>query len=114
MRATQACRIIGYALEEANEEGVIQVFANTSEHTVSEIARLRAELATLWDTVDRLEERLQQARRNNTEETDARVAVLKEENVKQREETEALKARLTALENALQREVLTNTSLAME
>ena len=31
MKATQACKIIGYALEDADQEGTIQVFANHGE-----------------------------------------------------------------------------------
>jgi hypothetical protein len=43
MRATGACRIAGYALEDADAPGVVQMFANLSDHPGSDMqARLQA------------------------------------------------------------------------
>src|SRR5262249_8053690 len=47
MKATGACRIIGYALEDANTEGTIQVFAHLSENSAPEVATLRGQVDTL-------------------------------------------------------------------
>jgi hypothetical protein len=47
MKATHACRIVGYALEDSAKEGTIQVFAHLSEHTVPEVANLEAKLKEL-------------------------------------------------------------------
>jgi hypothetical protein len=44
MKATGACKTIGYALEDADEDGMIQVFANTGESMAGEVAALRAEM----------------------------------------------------------------------
>ena len=38
-KAVQACRIIGYALEDADREGTIQVFAHLGEHAAPEVRR---------------------------------------------------------------------------
>ena len=72
MKATQACKIIGYALEDADQEGTIQVFANHGENAASEVASLRTQVQELKQT----------------------VADLKQENA-------ALDARLTTLEQAM-------------
>ena len=45
MKATDACKIIGYALEDAVQEGTIQVFANHGESVVAEVAALRTLVA---------------------------------------------------------------------
>jgi hypothetical protein len=47
MKATQACKIIGYALEDANAEGTIQVFAHLSESTATQVAALNKQLDEL-------------------------------------------------------------------
>ncbi|MBI3460424.1 hypothetical protein HY009_05790 [Candidatus Acetothermia bacterium] len=67
MRATQACKIIGYALEDADKEGTIQVFAHLSENAAPEVTQLRAkvqelqkELGQLTSTKDQKIEELQQ------------------------------------------------------
>lgn len=73
MKATGACQIIGYALEDADHEGQIQVFANHGESTAPAVTSLQAQVQTLEQT----------------------VADLKQESA-------ALDARLTALEKALQ------------
>lgn len=47
MKATGACRIIGYALEDATREGQIQVFANTGESSAAEVVALRGKVDAL-------------------------------------------------------------------
>jgi hypothetical protein len=47
MKATGACRIIGYALEDAETEGTIQVFAHLGEHPGPEVARLKTQVDAL-------------------------------------------------------------------
>ncbi|MBI1743905.1 hypothetical protein HYR54_12690 [Candidatus Acetothermia bacterium] len=47
MKATQACKVIGYALEDADKEGTIQVFAHLSENAAPEVAALRAQVQEL-------------------------------------------------------------------
>ncbi len=47
MKATQACKVIGYALEDAEQDGAIQVFAHLSENAATEVQALRAEVQTL-------------------------------------------------------------------
>jgi hypothetical protein len=63
MKSTGACRIIGYALEDADEDGTIQVFAHLSESTAAvtaplqtDVAALRRENAGLQTRLDRLEQ----------------------------------------------------------
>jgi hypothetical protein len=58
MKATQACKIIGYALEDANKEGTIQVFANHGESAASEVAALRMQVQELKDQNAALDARL--------------------------------------------------------
>jgi hypothetical protein len=65
MKSTGACRIIGYALEDADQDGTIQVFAHLSESTKSvaaplqtDVAALRRENADLQTRLDRLEQAL--------------------------------------------------------
>jgi hypothetical protein len=41
MKATQACKIIGYALEDTDKEETIQVFAHLSEYAAPEVTRLQ-------------------------------------------------------------------------
>ncbi len=73
MKATGACKIIGYALEDADREGRIQVFAKSGESSAPQVKELRAQL-----------DHLQRGR-------DAEVEALRRENA-------AIKARLEALE----------------
>src|SRR5262249_37782757 len=47
MKATSACKTIGYALEDADQEGTIQVFAQHGETAASEVAALRAQVDDL-------------------------------------------------------------------
>jgi len=49
MKATQACRIIGYALEDADHEGRIQVFANLSESSAAHSPVEKPRLRDLYD-----------------------------------------------------------------
>src|SRR6185436_20999608 len=63
MKATSACKIIGYALEDANQEGMIQVFAHLSENAAPEIGSLRTQVQHQEETV-----RLQQEQNRKLEE----------------------------------------------
>jgi hypothetical protein len=47
MKATSACKTIGYALEDADHEGTIQVFAQHGENAAPEVAALRAQVDDL-------------------------------------------------------------------
>jgi len=47
MKASGPCKIIGYALEDANHEGQIQVFAHLTENSSPHILRLRARMNRL-------------------------------------------------------------------
>lgn len=47
MKATGACKIIGYALEDANREGKIQVFANSREYAAPQVKALQAQVEEL-------------------------------------------------------------------
>jgi hypothetical protein len=47
MKATGACRTIGYALEDADEDGTIQVFAHLSESSASVVTVLRTQVESL-------------------------------------------------------------------
>lgn len=47
MKATGACKIIGYALEDASKEGQIQVFADAGESTAAEVTALRGQVDAL-------------------------------------------------------------------
>ncbi len=44
MKATGACKIIGYALEDANAEGQIQVFADLGENSAAHVVALQARM----------------------------------------------------------------------
>ena len=43
MKATDACKVIGYALEDANAEGTIQVFANFGDNAAAQVRALQQE-----------------------------------------------------------------------
>lgn len=58
MKATNACKIIGYALDDANTEGTVQVFAKTGENSAPEVATLRAQITELKQQNAALEQRL--------------------------------------------------------
>ena len=47
MKATEACKIIGYALEDANREGKIQVFADLSDCAAPQVSKLQDQLTSL-------------------------------------------------------------------
>jgi hypothetical protein len=47
MKATGACRIIGYALEDSEREGVIQVFASLGEYPGTDVQKLQARIQAL-------------------------------------------------------------------
>jgi len=76
MKSTGACTIIGYALEDADGDGIVQVFAAHGEHAVPEVAALRSQV--------------QELRQANAV-LAARLETLEEPNL-------LLQARLTALE----------------
>jgi hypothetical protein len=44
MKATRSCKIIGYALEDADQTGTVQVFARDGESAGAEVGALRAQL----------------------------------------------------------------------
>ena len=77
MKATGACKIIGYALEDATKEGQIQVFADLGESSAGEVTRL-------GDRIDAL------ALENNS---------LKQENDLLKEQLRSIEDRLDALED---------------
>lgn len=83
MKATGACKVIGYALEDATAEGEIQVFANTGESTAIEVSKLRGEVDSLHS--DNAALRLDNA-------------ALKQANQALQAQLTALDARLSALE----------------
>ena len=58
MKATQACKIIGYALEDAEQDGTIQVFAHLSENATGEVQSLRTQVQQLKEQNAALEARL--------------------------------------------------------
>jgi len=60
MKATNACKIIGYALEDADQEGKIQVFSNLSEYYAPVVKQLRSQVETQQTVIDKLEKRLEQ------------------------------------------------------
>ena len=80
MRATAACKIIGYALEDADGDGTIQVFAHLSDNSALQVESLTGQLGQARTALAQLE---------------SRVNTLEGENA-------ALAARLAALESALQ------------
>ena len=80
MKAKQACNIIGHALEDADRDATIQVFAHLSENAAPEVAGLRAQV---------------QAKDAQLTAQQQQINTLQQHNV-------ALDARLTALEQAMQ------------
>lgn len=58
MKATAACKIIGYALEDTNAEGTIQVFANHGENAAPEVAALRGQVDALTQENQALKQQL--------------------------------------------------------
>lgn len=58
MKATSACKTIGYALEDADQEGTIQVFAQHGETAAPEVAALRTQVDDLKKQNDALAARL--------------------------------------------------------
>lgn len=60
MKATNACKIIGYALEDADQEGKIQVFSNLSEYSAPVVKQLRSQVDSQQTIIDKLEKRLEQ------------------------------------------------------
>ena len=72
MKTTQACKIIGYALEDAKQEGTIQIFANLSEYSAQPVARLQADNAVLNEQ--------QQSQRKHNAAMEERLSGLEQEN----------------------------------
>ena len=62
MKATQACKIIGYALEDADKEGMIQDFAHMSEYAAPEVNALRAEVQKLRQQLQQVLDEMQAMR----------------------------------------------------
>lgn len=58
MKATDACKVIGYALEDANAEGTIQVFANFGDNAAAQVRALQQENAALKQLLLKLDTRL--------------------------------------------------------
>ncbi|MBK8466628.1 MAG: hypothetical protein IPL32_12430 [Chloracidobacterium sp.] len=67
MKSIKACKIIGYALEDADEEGTIQVFANLSEYSAPVVAELQSQI-----------ENLKKEKSTEVEELKARLAALEQ------------------------------------
>lgn len=58
MKARGACKVIGYALEDANTEGTIQVFADLGDNSAAQVAKLQQENDALKQQVMTFEARL--------------------------------------------------------
>lgn len=58
MKATDACKIIGYALEDANADGTIQVFANFGDNAAAQVNKLQQENNALKQLLLQFETRL--------------------------------------------------------
>lgn len=58
MKATDACKIVGYALEDAAADGTIQVFASYGENTAPVVASLKRENDTLKQELNAIQMRL--------------------------------------------------------
>jgi hypothetical protein len=67
MKSIKACKIIGYALEDADEEGKIQVFSNLSEYSAPVVAELQSQI-----------ENLKKEKSTEVEELKARLAALEQ------------------------------------
>jgi hypothetical protein len=82
MKATGACRIIGYALQDADGEGKIQVYANTGETSIGEVATLREQVKQQDSRIATLEqeiETLQQSQAAQLLEMRQELAALKQQ-----------------------------------
>jgi hypothetical protein len=89
MKATQACKIVGYALEDANKEGTIQVFAHLTDYAAPAVAALQAQVRQLL------------------REKSAQMAALKTRGA-------TLGARVSALEQAVQRNTANSSLLTLQ
>ena len=58
MKAIGACRSIGYALEDADKEGTIQVFAHLTDNAAAPVVSLQAELQKVKQQNAELQARL--------------------------------------------------------
>lgn len=58
MKATDACKVIGYALEDATKDGTIQVFANFGDNSAAQVTALQKENQTLKKQLSALDDRL--------------------------------------------------------
>lgn len=58
MKATGACKVIGYALEDATTDGTIQVFANLGDNSAAQVQELQQENAALKQMLMKFEARL--------------------------------------------------------
>jgi hypothetical protein len=59
MKATDACKVVGYALEDADAEGTVQVFAHLTESAGPAVAGLRSEVQRLRDANSALATRME-------------------------------------------------------
>jgi hypothetical protein len=75
MKATGACKVIGYALEDANVEGTIQVFANYGDNSAAQVAQLQQENESLKQQLMAFETRLLTLEVNATPNRSVAVAV---------------------------------------
>jgi hypothetical protein len=81
MKATGACRIIGYALEDARAKGTIQVFANTGETAVGQVASMQTQIEKQAAEIAKLKEQveaLQKSQAAQLAELQAQVEQLKQ------------------------------------
>ncbi|MBI3660880.1 hypothetical protein HY230_10490 [Candidatus Acetothermia bacterium] len=62
MKATSACKVIGYALEDADKEGTIQVFSHLTEYAAPEVTRLQERVKTLEEQLQQVLSQLQEMR----------------------------------------------------
>lgn len=74
MKATEACKVIGYALEDADTDGTIQVFSNFGDNSASQVAELKQENDALKQQLMALDARLV-AMENNTAPNNSLAAV---------------------------------------
>lgn len=98
MKATGACKIIGYALEDTSVEGTIQVFSHLSENTAPEVASLHKQVETLTQENVALQ---------------ARVDAQTQQNLALKNELTTIETRLAALELAAPPQAKTGEQVSM-
>jgi hypothetical protein len=95
MKSTGACKVIGYALEDAEEDGTVQVFAHFTESTVGEVTALRAQVQDLQQALSR---RSVSYEVPVASDQDAKINALEQENAELKASVTDLSARLATLE----------------